>query len=89
MTVHFYDYIGILGASAILLAYFLLQVNKMSSEGLLYSLVNCVGALFILYSLFYAWNLTAVFIEIIWLGISIYGLVKWFKARYQTVNFKD
>lgn len=83
MIVEFHDMVGILGATAILLAYFLLQANKMSAHGLLYSLVNLIGAVLILYSLGKAWNLTAVFIEIIWLGISLFGVWKWYKARSQ------
>jgi len=78
----FHDFVGFSGAVAILLAYFLLQAKKMSADGLIYSLLNLVGALLILFSLAYAWNLTAVFIEIIWVSISLVGIFKWYKASY-------
>jgi hypothetical protein len=82
MLIEFHDIIGILGAIAILLAYFFLQAKKMSPDGLLYSLLNLIGAILILFSLANAWNLTAVFVEIIWLGISLFGILKWYKATH-------
>lgn len=78
----FHDFVGFSGATSILLAYFLLQAKKMSPDGLIYSLLNLAGALLILFSLTYAWNLTAVFIEIIWVGISLFGILKWYKTNY-------
>jgi len=82
-TVELHDIVGFFGAIAILLAYFFLQAKKMSADGVVYSLLNLVGAFLILFSLTYAWNLTAVFIEIIWLGISLFGIVKWYKSTYK------
>ena len=81
MVMEFHDFVGFSGAAAILLAYFLLQAKKMSADSLTYSLLNLVGALLILFSLAYAWNLTAVFIEIIWVSISLVGVFKWYKAN--------
>lgn len=81
--IEFHDMIGFCGAMAILVAYFLLQAKKMSPDGLIYSVLNLVGAILILFSLLYAWNLTAVFIEIVWLGISLFGIGKWYKATYK------
>jgi len=78
--IEFYDVVGLCGAIAILLAYFLLQAKKMSPDGLTYSLLNLVGAILILFSLAYAWNLATVFIEIVWLGISLFGIVKWYQS---------
>lgn len=82
MMIEFHDIVGITGAIAILLAYFLLQTKKMSPDSLTYSILNLIGALFILFSLVNAWNLTAVFIEIIWVGISLFGIMKWYKTKY-------
>ena len=82
----FHDFVGLSGAIAILLAYFFLQAKRMSADGLIYSLLNLVGALLILFSLTYAWNSTAVFIEIIWVGISLYGIFKWYRASYPQKN---
>ena len=82
MIIEFHDVVGFLGAISILIAYFLLQAKKMSSDGLIYSLLNLVGAVLILFSLANAWNLTAVFIEIIWCGISVLGIFRWYKTAY-------
>lgn len=79
-TIEFHDIVGFCGAVAILLAYFFLQAKKMSPDGLLYSVLNLVGALLILFSLAYAWNLTAVLIEVVWLGISLFGIARWYKV---------
>lgn len=81
MFIEFHDFVGFFGALAILVAYFLLQAKKMSADSLTYSLLNLIGALLILFSLANAWNLTAVFIEIIWVSISIFGILKWYKTN--------
>ena len=78
----FHDFVGFSGAISILLAYFLLQAKKMSADGLIYSLLNLIGALLILFSLAFAWNSTAVFIEVIWVSISLFGVLKWYKMNY-------
>ena len=80
LAVH--DIIGFAGGTLILLTYFLLQTKKMSSDSLLYSTLNLAGALLILFSLVNAWNLTAVIIEVVWVGLSLLGIFKWHKANY-------
>lgn len=82
MVMEFHDFVGFSGAFSILLAYFLLQIKKMSAESLIYSLLNLIGSFLILFSLAYAWNLTSVLIEIVWVGISLFGVFKWYKAHY-------
>ena len=72
----FPDFIGCLGATIVLAAYALLQAGKLKSEGLLFSLLNLMAALMILISLIYSWNLAAVIMEIAWVMISAYGMVK-------------
>jgi len=74
ITIH--DLIGILGVVLLLLAYLLLQINKLKSEQIAFPLLNLFGSLMILLSLFYDWNLSAVIIEISWALISIYGIIK-------------
>jgi len=68
------DLIGCIGTIIILITYFLLQIRKLSSEHLSYSLLNAGGALMILMSLMYSWNLAAVAMEIAWILISVYGV---------------
>lgn len=72
----FPDILGGLGVILTLIAYFLLQLNLLSQETRSFSLLNCVGSALILFSLFYHWNASSVVIEVAWLLISLYGLVK-------------
>jgi hypothetical protein len=76
-----HDAVGNLGVVMILCAYLLLQMNKMSSDQLSYSILNGIGAALVLVSLYYSFNLSAVVIESFWLLISLYGLVKHIRKR--------
>lgn len=75
------DLIGIFGVALIVIAYILLQVEKMDAKDLSFSLLNSIGALMILLSLLYDWNLASFLMELIWLMISLYGVLKYFKSR--------
>lgn len=78
------DAIGIIGVVILLIAYFLLSTNKMSSQSLNYQLSNLIGAACILYSLFFNFNLASFLIETAWVIISIIGLQRIrFAAREQ------
>lgn len=72
------DGVGIVGVIILLMAYFLLQSKRIASEGVLYSLMNLVGAIFILYSLILDWNTPAVIMESVWIVISMFALFKAF-----------
>ncbi len=71
-----YNAIGMVGVVLILVAYLLLQIDRLGQDSVLYSLLNAVGACFILVSLYYSWNLASGVIEIAWLIISLFGLGK-------------
>lgn len=75
------DGIGILGAALIVVAYFLLQTGRLDSLSLSFSIVNGLGALGILFSLFYQFNLSAFAIESFWLAISVYGIYRAWRLR--------
>ena len=72
----FPDLIGCLGAILVLVTYAFLQVGKLKSNGVLYSFLNFVAACMILISLFYSWNLPVFVMEVAWMMISAYGVVK-------------
>ena len=74
MTYGLHDFLGNVGVLAVLVAYLLLQLGRMSPMGIPYGLLNAVGALLILYSLSYDFNLSAVLIEVSWLAISLFGI---------------
>ena len=79
MSYGWHDVIGIAGVMLVLICYLLLQIGRMSAESLLYSAVNGLGALLILVSLAYDFNLSAFLMEAAWLLVSLYGV-----ARYYT-----
>ncbi len=73
------DIIGTLGVIIIVMSYFLLQIEKISSKTLSFSVLNVIGSIFILYSLMYNWNLASVLIELFWILISLFGVYKYYK----------
>lgn len=81
MSYHWYDLLGNLGVLLILLAYWYLQRGKLHSNAIFYSLANFTGALFILVSLYFDFNLSAFIIESAWLLISIYGIYRYYFVR--------
>lgn len=73
--------VGLIGVGIILIAYFLLQCDRVSSKSLAYSVYNLVGAVLIFASLLVHWNLSSVVIEIFWMLISAYGIYRAIKMR--------
>lgn len=72
----FYDLVGLVGMGLILGAYFLLQAGRLRGTALTFPLLNALGALGVLISLRYAFNLSAFVLELAWFAISIYGIVR-------------
>jgi hypothetical protein len=71
-----FDFAGNIGVALMVIAYLLLQAEKLRSSDLSYSLMNGGGALLVLISLLYRFNLSAFLVELFWLLISIYGLIR-------------
>jgi paired small multidrug resistance pump len=72
-----HDWAGLLGVVLVLTAFLLLQAHKLSGQGLIYQLMNLIGALGIILSLsFGSFNLSAFLQEVAWLLISLYGIVR-------------
>lgn len=76
MTIHSEDVVGLSGVALTLVAYFLLQVEVIRSDGFNYSFINAVGSVLIFYAILSAWNLSAAVMEVCWLLMSIYGCLK-------------
>ena len=76
-----YDFVGNVGVFLLLAAYLLLQLNKLSSNQLSYSVLNGVGAILIIVSLIYEFNLSAFAIEFFWLLISLVGIVNYYRSK--------
>lgn len=75
--------VGIIGVGFTLTAYYLLNVNKLSSVSMVYLLLNCIGSSLILFSLMFHWNLSSVITESAWISISLIGVYRVVRARRQ------
>jgi len=71
-----FDLLGNIGVLLMVIAYLLLQLEKLSSSATSYLLLNTVGAVFVIISLTFRFNLSAFLMEAFWLLISLYGLMK-------------
>jgi len=69
-----FDIIGNLGVTLIIAAYLFLQMNKIDSTSISYSLLNAVGAGMIIISLTESFNLSAFLLEFFWVLISLWGV---------------
>lgn len=76
-----YDILGTIGVAVIIAAYFLLQTGRLRSEHLAYSVMNGVGAVLILISLYYDFNFPSFVVEFFWLLISLYGVSRYFLRK--------
>lgn len=81
MSYEWYDILGTLGVAIIILTYVLLQLERVRSDQLAYSVLNAAGALLILVSLYYAFNFPSFVVEFFWLLISLFGIAKYLLRR--------
>lgn len=81
MQYGWYDLVGLIGVGIIILTYVFLQLEKVRSETLIYSLLNAVGASLIIVSLIYNFNFSAFIVEFFWLLISLFGVGKYFLRK--------
>lgn len=85
MTFFWYDWAGYLGVALVLLAFFLLQERKLQGSGLVYQLMNVLGAIGVMLSLaFGSFNLSAFIMQVAWLLIGGYGIVRGVQRRRGT-----
>jgi hypothetical protein len=68
------DVIGIIGVAIIVVAYLMLQLEKLKSTDLAYSVMNALGASLIVASLIVDFNLSALLMEVFWVLISFIGI---------------
>ena len=76
MNLRWFDLAGFVGVLLIVVAYLLLQLNKLPSSAPSYSLLNAVGALLVMVSLLFDFNLSAFLMEAFWFLISLLGLFR-------------
>src|SRR5262245_29391983 len=79
-----YQWLGMIGTIFILGAYLLLQTDRLSLRDLSYSVMNAVGALLLVVSLLFDFNLSALIVEGFWFIISIVGIIRCIRSRLDT-----
>jgi len=75
------DLIGNIGVVVLMITYLLLQLNRIKSDDLAYSLLNAGGACLIILSLLVNFNLSALLMEVFWVLISFVGIYRYFRLR--------
>jgi hypothetical protein len=76
-----FDVIGMTGTALVVGAFFMLQLGKAQPTGIVYNLMNLSGAILLLISLCYNFNLASFVIELFWIAASLIGLYKYFKGK--------
>ena len=79
-----FDIVGMTGTFLVVGAFFMLQLGKATPTGLVYNMMNLSGAILLLISLCYNFNLASFVIEIFWIAASLIGLFKYLKAKQTT-----
>jgi hypothetical protein len=74
------DFVGNVGVLVLMVAYLLLQLNKLNN-GLLYSALNAFGAGLIVISLLANFNLSAFLMEVFWVLISFVGIFRHLRPK--------
>lgn len=75
------DVIGNAGVVILMVTYLLLQLNRLRSDDLAYSLLNAIGACLIIISLLVDFNLSALLMEVFWVLISLLGIYRYFRLK--------
>ncbi len=81
MSIAWYDIVGTVGVALIVGTYLLLQLDRISNDSLVFSLLNGSGALLVIISLIYDFNLSAFLVEFFWLVISLIGIWRWVRRK--------
>ncbi len=76
-----YDLVGNIGVALVLAAYLGLTLGRLASDRPPYLLLNLAGSILLLVSLIFAFNLSAVLIQVFWITISLIGLARWGHRR--------
>lgn len=76
MNLSWFDLAGFVGVVLIVIAYLLLQLNKLPSSAPVYSLLNAIGSFLVMLALVFDFNLSAFLMEAFWFLISLLGLFR-------------
>ncbi len=81
MIYQWHDILGNIGVALIIITYFLLQLERLPSTSLSYSVLNALGAFFVIVSLMYEFNMSAFIVEAFWVLISLFGIFRYIRSR--------
>ena len=81
MNLSWFDLGGFLGVVLIVIAYLLLQLNKLPSTAPVYSLLNALGSFLVMLSLVFDFNLSAFLMEAFWFLISLFGFFRTMSSK--------
>ena len=70
------DVAGWVGVVALLVAYGLVSTRRIEGDSVTYQLLNWAGAALLIVNSFYSGAFPSVGINLVWIGIAIYALVR-------------
>ena len=73
--------IGFVGVVVVLITYALLASGRLSNDDWRYPVLNILGTLGIAYSILYEWNLPGMVSQLVWIAISIVGIMRIAKQK--------
>lgn len=79
-----FDIIGMMGTLLVVGAFFLMQLGKINPKGFQYNFINLSGAILLLISLTYNFNLASFVIEVFWIVASLIGIFNYYKSNRKT-----
>jgi len=71
-----FQIIGLIGMLFVVYAYFLLQAHKVLHNSLKFQTLNLIGSILLIISLVVHFNFGSFVIEVFWIIITIYGMLK-------------
>tara|TARA_Y100001936_G_scaffold241510_1_gene277470 strand:+ start:537 stop:815 length:279 start_codon:yes stop_codon:yes gene_type:complete len=82
----FLDWVGIIGSLMIAGAYYGVSNNYFSPKKLTYHLINLIGSLLILLSLYFKPNPGAILIELLWIFIASIGIYNYYFKKFDNLK---
>jgi len=76
------DWIGIIGSILVSIAYFGVSTGRISGQNPKFQMLNLIGSIMIIYSLWFRPNAGAIIIEVLWISIATYALIKYWRGRH-------
>jgi hypothetical protein len=76
-----FDFVGNVGVAIMIVAYLLVQLNRLDTNDPVYSLLNAFGAALVIVSFIVNFNLSAFIMEVFWFLISLIGVYRYLRTR--------